>query len=105
MIHITLQAQQQIVKNLQQANASMLRVGVTQAGCSGWMYKLDAATASTDHDVIFDVEGIQVVVDKDHLDKLDNITIDYVKEGVNQLFRFINPNATAECGCGESFTL
>ena len=60
---------------------------------------------STSDDRIFPIDGVGVYVKQEHLPLVNGIEIDFVTEGVNSLFRFRNPNATAECGCGESFTV
>ncbi len=82
-----------------------LRVGVKRTGCSGWAYIVDYADEVGTDDVVFDAEELKVVVDKDSLKLIDGTEIDFVKEGINEAFRFRNPNSTSECGCGESFSV
>ncbi|MCL4153961.1 UNVERIFIED_CONTAM: hypothetical protein GTU68_064351 [Idotea baltica] len=82
-----------------------LRVGVTESGCSGYKYALDYAETVTDDDVVIEQDNIKVVVDKKSLAIMDETELDFVKEGLNQSFKFTNPNAVSECGCGESFSL
>lgn len=82
-----------------------LRIGVKTSGCSGYMYTIDYADETTAGDQVFEDHGVKVIVDSDSMDFLDGTELDYGREGLNEAFRFNNPNATAECGCGESFTV
>ena len=82
-----------------------LRLGVKKTGCSGWAYTVDLATGAGDDDVVFDQDGVKVVVDRDSLDFLDGTTVDYVSTGMlNESFQFNNPNVADSCGCGESIS-
>lgn len=82
-----------------------LRLGVKKTGCSGWAYTVDLATGAGDDDVVFDQDGVKVVVDRDSLSFLDGSVVDFRAEGLGSAFHFSNPNVTEECGCGESFTI
>jgi len=82
-----------------------LRVGIKKTGCNGFAYVVNYADAIEDDDVVFEDRGIQVVVDKESLKLIDGTEVDFVKEGLNEAFRFRNPNVTGECGCGESFSV
>lgn len=82
-----------------------LRLGVRKTGCSGWAYTVELADAIESNDVVFEQAGVKVVVADENLAFLDGSTIDFVAEGLGSTFRFQNPNATDECGCGESFTI
>ncbi|WP_420465092.1 HesB/IscA family protein [Panacagrimonas sp.] len=82
-----------------------LRVGVKKSGCSGWAYTMDYADAVEDGDEIFDSHGAKLVVKAEHLPLLDGLTLDWQKQGLNESFKFINPNVKAQCGCGESFAV
>ena len=82
-----------------------LRVGVRKTGCSGYAYVIDYADSVEPDDVIFDGDGVKVVVDPKSLALIDGTEVDFVKEGVNEAFRFRNPNIKGECGCGESFSI
>lgn len=80
-----------------------LRLGVRKTGCSGWAYHVEYAKEITDSDVTFQDHGITLVVDRESLPMLDGMEVDFVKQGLNEVFRFHNPNVKDECGCGESF--
>ena len=82
-----------------------LRLGVRKMGCSGWAYTVDIAEKIEDSDVVFEESGIKVVVSSDSLGFLNGSEVDFVSQGLSKEFRFKNPNASEECGCGESFTI
>ncbi|GAA3974249.1 iron-sulfur cluster assembly accessory protein [Allohahella marinimesophila] len=85
-------------------DAAAFRIGVKMSGCSGYMYVVDVADAISAEDEVFDFQGTRVVVSRQALPVLSGTTVDFVKQGLNSMFRFHNPNAGASCGCGESFT-
>ena len=82
-----------------------LRIGVKKSGCSGYAYVLDYADAPGEADEVFDAHGAKVVVAREHLSFLDGLTLDFQRDGLNEAFKFKNPNVTGECGCGESFAV
>ncbi|AGF46807.1 iron-sulfur cluster assembly protein [Candidatus Kinetoplastibacterium desouzaii TCC079E] len=82
-----------------------LRIRIKTTGCSGLSYKLEYADAFDKNNVMFESFGVKVFIDKNDLIYLDGTKIDYVKEGLKEGFKFINPNEKAKCGCGESFTV
>ncbi|MGH8704675.1 MAG: iron-sulfur cluster assembly protein IscA [Burkholderiales bacterium] len=82
-----------------------LRVGVRTSGCSGMAYKLEFADAVHADDLQFECHGVRVVVDPKSLPYLDGTELDYAREGLNEGFKFRNPNVKDECGCGESFNV
>jgi iron-sulfur cluster assembly protein len=82
-----------------------LRVAVRTSGCSGLAYKLEYADEIRADDHRFDSHGITVVVDPKSLPYLDGTELDYAREGLNEGFKFNNPNVKDECGCGESFNV
>ena len=82
-----------------------LRLGVKTSGCSGYMYTIDFADEMTDEDQVFEDHGAKIIIDNESMNFLDGTEVDYGREGLNEAFRFNNPNASAECGCGESFTV
>ena len=81
-----------------------LRLGVRRTGCSGWGYAVDMAREQRDGDTVSAQDGVRIFVDADSLALVDGTVIDFGKQGLSEAFLFRNPNATAECGCGESFT-
>lgn len=81
-----------------------LRFGVRRTGCSGWGYVIDLAARIEAGDQVFEDAGVRIVVDADSVPLVDGTAIDFTKQGLNAQFVFRNPNADAECGCGESFT-
>jgi iron-sulfur cluster assembly protein len=82
-----------------------LRLGVKQTGCSGFAYVVSYADAVGAGDVVFEHDGVKVVVDADSLRYVDGTEIDFVRQGLNEAFKFRNPNVRGECGCGESFNV
>lgn len=80
-----------------------LRLGVRTTGCSGMAYKLEYADASATDDNIFEAHGVKLLIDPKSLPYLDGMELDYTREGLNEGFKFNNPNVKDECGCGESF--
>ena len=82
-----------------------LRVGIKKTGCSGYAYVVNYADDIADSDVVFEEYGVKIVVDKESLKLIDGTEVDFVKQGLNEAFRFRNPNVTGECGCGESFSV
>jgi len=82
-----------------------LRVGVKKSGCSGFAYVLDFADAVNADDVVYEQDGVKVIVASDSLSYLDGMELDYVREGLNSFFKFNNPNVKDSCGCGESFSV
>ena len=85
-------------------NAIGLRIGVTESGCSGYSYALDFAQTVADDDTVIEQADVKVIVDNTSMPILDGIELDYVKQGLNQSFKFNNPNVISSCGCGESFS-
>lgn len=82
-----------------------LRLGIKQTGCSGFAYVIDYADEVQDDDVVFESGGVSVIVDKPSLEYIDGTRVDFVKQGLNEAFKFDNPKAAGECGCGESFSV
>lgn len=82
-----------------------LRVGIRKTGCSGYAYVIDYADSVDDDDAVFEEKGVKVVVDRESLKLIDGTEVDFVKEGLNEAFKFRNPNVKGECGCGESFSV
>jgi iron-sulfur cluster assembly protein len=82
-----------------------LRLGVKQTGCSGYAYVVSYADELGAKDVIFEVSDVKVIVDAESLKFVDGTEIDFVRQGLNEAFKFRNPNVKGECGCGESFNV
>jgi iron-sulfur cluster assembly protein len=82
-----------------------LRLGVKQTGCSGYAYVVSYADVLDARDVVFEVSDVKVVVDAESLKYVDGTEIDFVRQGLNEAFKFRNPNVKGECGCGESFNV
>jgi len=85
-----------------QDGATGLRLGLTKSGCSGFAYVMDFAQSVEPTDRVFESNGVKVVVAEDNLDLLDGTELDYVQDGLNEMFQFNNPNVKNQCGCGES---
>jgi iron-sulfur cluster assembly protein len=82
-----------------------LRLGVRTSGCSGMAYVLEFADEINDEDQVFEDHGIKVIVDPKSMLYLDGTELDFGKEGLNEGFKFNNPNVKDQCGCGESFNV
>jgi iron-sulfur cluster assembly protein len=82
-----------------------LRLGVRTSGCSGMAYVLEFADEIGDGDLVFEDRGVKVIVDPKSLVYIDGTELDFAKEGLNEGFKFNNPNVKDECGCGESFNV
>ena len=82
-----------------------LRLGVRTSGCSGMAYILEFADSIDPEDEVFESNGVKVIVDPKSLIYIDGTELDFGKEGLNEGFKFNNPNVKDECGCGESFTV
>jgi iron-sulfur cluster assembly protein len=82
-----------------------LRVGVKKTGCSGFAYVVNYADEIHPGDAVFEERGVKIVVDSASLPLIDGTLVDFVKQGLNEAFKFQNPKAKVECGCGESFSV
>ena len=82
-----------------------LRLSVKTSGCSGMSYAMEFADELQPDDIQFQSNGVNLIIDPKSLAYLDGTELDFVKEGLNEGFKFNNPNANAECGCGESFSV
>jgi iron-sulfur cluster assembly protein len=82
-----------------------LRLAIKKTGCSGYAYVVNYADDIGANDVVFEDQGVKVIVDRESLDYISGTEVDFVKQGLNEAFRFRNPKAKGECGCGESFTV
>ena len=82
-----------------------VRIGVKTSGCSGMSYKLEFADDAAAGDQVFESHGVKVLVDPKSLPYIDGTELDYAREGLNEGFKFNNPNVKDQCGCGESFNV
>ena len=82
-----------------------LRLGVRTSGCSGMAYVLEFVDELNEEDLVFEQDGVKVIVDSKSLLYLEGTELDFTKEGLNEGFKFNNPNVSSECGCGESFNV
>ncbi len=105
-ITLTENAAKQIRKQLAKRGKGLaLRIGLKKVGCSGFAYTFDYADEVLVDDQIFESHNANVVVDTGSLPFLDGSHVDFVREGLNDSFKFENPNVDNTCGCGESFSL
>jgi iron-sulfur cluster assembly protein len=105
-ISLTKPAAERVRNYLQDRGSGIgLRVGVRKTGCNGFAYVINYADEIEDADVVFEDSGVKVVVDRKSLELIDGTEVDFVKQGLNEAFRFRNPNVRGECGCGESFSV
>ncbi len=105
-IHLSERAAKRIRGQLARRGRGIgLRLGIREAGCSGYAYVVDYADAVGPDDVVFEDRGVKIVVHRDHVAFLDGLQVDYRQEGLNAAFQFHNPKARATCGCGESFAV
>ncbi|MFP4615615.1 MAG: Fe-S cluster assembly scaffold SufA [Thiohalorhabdus sp.] len=103
---ITERAADQIRNQLAKRGSGVgIRVGVRKSGCSGYMYNLEYVDEPKAEDLVYEAHGAKVFVDPEVMSLIEGTEMDYVSEGLQSMFRFNNPNVTAECGCGESFSV
>ncbi|CAG2153643.1 Iron-binding protein IscA [compost metagenome] len=104
MITMTEKAAKHVARYLERRGKGVgLRVGVKTTGCSGLAYKLEYVDEVLPEDQVFETQGLKVIVDPKSLPYIDGTELDFAREGLNEGFRFNNPNVKDECGCGESF--
>lgn len=104
MITLTENAARHVTRYLlRRGKGEGLRLGVRTTGCSGLAYKLEYVDAPTSEDQVFESFGVKVFVDPKSLPYIDGTELDFEREGLNEGFKFNNPNVKNECGCGESF--
>ena len=103
-ITLTEKAANHITRFLKQRGKGVgLRFGVQTTGCSGMSYKLEYVDEPNDQDVVFESHGVKLFVDPKSLPYLDGTELDFAREGLNEGFKFYNPNVKDTCGCGNSF--
>ena len=105
-VTITQAAADRAISFLQSRGSGLgIRLGVKTTGCSGLAYVLEFVDELNSGDEVFEDKGVKVIVDGKSLAYLDGTELDFAKEGLNEGFKFNNPNVNGECGCGESFTV
>ncbi len=105
-VTVTESAANQIKKQLEKRGSGLgLKLAVKKSGCSGYAYILDYADALKENDQVFENFGVSVIVSQSDLEFVDGIELDYRREGINEAFKFNNPNVKGTCGCGESFSV
>ncbi|MGR9037084.1 MAG: HesB/IscA family protein [Gammaproteobacteria bacterium] len=105
-VTLTEKAARQIKKQLEKRGKGIgLKLGVKKSGCSGYAYALEYADGIDQNDAVFEDFGVKVIVQESDLPFVDGIELDYAREGINEAFKFNNPNVKATCGCGESFSV
>ncbi|SDC76297.1 iron-sulfur cluster assembly protein IscA [Paraburkholderia lycopersici] len=105
-LSLTPAAARHVEKSLQKRGSGIgLRVAVKTSGCSGFAYALEFVDTPNAEDQCYETHGVTIVVDPRSLPMLDGTELDFVREGLNEGFKFHNPNAKANCGCGESFAV
>ena len=103
-ISLTEKAAKHVNQNLQKRGKGIgLRLGVRTTGCSGLAYEIEYVDEPATEDQMFETQGIKVFVDPKSLPYIDGTELDFAREGLNEGFKFQNPNVKDECGCGESF--
>jgi iron-sulfur cluster assembly protein len=105
-VTLTESAARHVAAQLQRRGKGVgLRLGVRTSGCSGFAYQIDFAEQTDPADTAFESHGVRVFIDPKSLPFLEGTELDFVREGLNEGFKFNNPNVTASCGCGESFSV
>jgi iron-sulfur cluster assembly protein len=105
-ITLTESAADRVRSHLAKRGAGLgLRVGIKKTGCSGFAYVVNYADEMQPGDSVFEARGVKVFVDSSSLPLIDGTVVDFVKQGLNEAFKFQNPKAKGECGCGESFSV
>ncbi len=105
-VTLTEKAAQHIQRNITKRGKGLgLRVGVRTSGCSGMAYKLEYVDEADQNDIVYESFGVKVYVDPKSLPYIDGTQLDFVREGLNEGFKFANPKEKASCGCGESFSV
>lgn len=106
MIYVTEVAANKILNNLTRRGSGIgIRIGTRTTGCSGMAYVLEYVDHAEPTDQVFDINTFKILVDPKSLPIIDGITVDYVRQGLNEGFEFRNPIEKDRCGCGESFRI
>jgi iron-sulfur cluster assembly accessory protein len=106
VIRVTPEAATHLKHTAESKGTSGVRISVKESGCTGYMYVMEEVNSGEDSDVSLSLDnGVHVFVDADSIGFLRGTELDYVREGINRTLKFRNPNVTAACGCGESFSI
>jgi iron-sulfur cluster assembly accessory protein len=106
VIKVTPEAAKHLKNTAESKGTSAVRISVKESGCTGYMYVMEEVDRGEDSDVTVGLDnGISVFVDAGSIGFLRGTELDYVREGINRTLKFNNPNVTAACGCGESFSI
>lgn len=106
MITLTRKAAEKMLGSLSARGKGLgIRIGVRTSGCSGYAYVMEFVDQDLAHDIMYELNGVKLFVSPKDEVYLSGMEIDWAKEGLNEGFKFNNPNVKAECGCGESFTV
>lgn len=104
MITLTANAAEHIQKSIAKRGKGVgVRLGIKTTGCSGLAYKIEYVDEQAPEDTVFEQHGVKLMVDPKSLAYIDGTELDYVREGLQEGFKFSNPNERDRCGCGESF--
>lgn len=105
-VSVTPKAAQRVRSALEKRGGGLgLRLTIKTSGCSGYAYALEFVDQAGGDDMVFESEDVKLVVDANSLPLIDGTVLDWAREGLNEGFKFLNPNAKATCGCGESFAV
>ena len=102
ILEITDEAILKLLEKKEKEHFNYIRLGITGGGCAGFEYIFDSVNDKDDNDIVVDFGKLEFVVDKVSLPYINGMTLDYVKEGLNEVFKFINPKEQSSCGCGVS---
>jgi iron-sulfur cluster assembly protein len=106
MIKLTDTAKNRFLEQIKQrGNGLGIRLGIAKTGCNGYSYKIEFADEWKSNDMLSIHDDLYVWITKDAYPYINGMTVDYIKQGLNEKFEFVNPNESARCGCGESFTV
>ena len=102
LIAVTDEAIKQILQKQKEERFSYIRLGITGGGCAGFEYIFDSSNVQDPNDIVLDYGKWKFLIDKVSIPYINGMTLDYVKEGLNSFFKFINPKEQSSCGCGVS---
>ncbi|WP_421849850.1 HesB/IscA family protein [Marinomonas sp.] len=104
-VSLTASAQKYFASKLIKQPGKLIRLSTKESGCTGFSYVLDIVDSASEEDTVLEFGSVTLAVDSQSTAMLKGTEIDLVREGVNEVVKFKNPNVVAECGCGESFSV